>query len=113
MLFAIVETRKIFGGETEVAKIVFYVLALIALAIFFAGFIKRFLTYSHGRRLSDFAWLRRRDPHDIQDVSERPTVPSSLVTIATNRTIMKAKRKVGVSHLLLFWGFIGLFIATS
>ncbi|KJE77023.1 heterodisulfide reductase-related iron-sulfur binding cluster [Ferrimicrobium acidiphilum] len=113
MLFAIVETRKIFGGETEVAKIVFYVLALITLAIFFAGFIKRFLTYNHGRRLSDFAWLRRRDPHDIQDVSERPTVPSSLVTIATNRTIMKAKRKVGVSHLLLFWGFIGLFIATS
>ncbi len=112
-MLAIIETRKIFAGETEVAKIVFYVLALIVLVIFFVGVIRRLVVYNRGRRAPNFAWLRRRDPRDVPEVSERPTVPSSLVTIATNQTIIKTKHKVGVSHWLLFWGFIGLFLATS
>ena len=113
MLVGVIETRKIFGGETETAKMVFYLLAVVVLAIFFTGFFKRVIEYNHGRRSAAFSWLRRRDASDIPEVSERPKFASSLVTIAANKTVTKSKRKVGVSHLLLFWGFIGLFLATS
>jgi Fe-S oxidoreductase/nitrate reductase gamma subunit len=112
-MLAVVETRRIFGGETETAKLVFYVLALVTIVLFFWGLVRRVRAWSKGRRPAGWRWLRPRDPHDIPEVSERPSMASSVAVIAANKTVTKTKPSVGVAHLLVFWGFIGLFLATS
>ncbi|ACU53910.1 protein of unknown function DUF224 cysteine-rich region domain protein [Acidimicrobium ferrooxidans DSM 10331] len=112
-MVALVETRPIFGGETETAKLVFYALALIVIVVFFWGLARRVRAWSRGRRPAGWHWLRRRDPADIADVTERPKVASSVAVIAANKTVTKTKHSVGMAHLLVFWGFIGLFVATS
>jgi Fe-S oxidoreductase/nitrate reductase gamma subunit len=113
VLLSVVETRKIFGFETGTAKLVFYVLALIVIVTFFVGLIRRIKVYNSGRKPAGWSWLRRRSEKDIPDVSERPKVAESLAIIAANKTVAKTKKSVGFAHLLVFWGFIGLFIATS
>jgi len=113
MLEAVLETRRIFAGETETARVVFYLLALVTIIIFFAGVAKRLAAYRKGRRTAGFRWLRPRSPQDIPEVTERPSVPHSVAVIAANATVAREKRSVGTAHLLLFWGFIGLFLATT
>jgi len=110
---AVIETRTIFGGETAAARVVFYVLALVTIVTFFWGLARRVRAWSKGRHPQGWRWLRPRSHNDIPEVSERPTVVESLAIIAANRTITKRKPTVGVAHLLVFWGFLGLFAATS
>ncbi len=107
------ETRTIFGGETEAARVIFYLLALATLLLFFWGIYRRIRVYRVGRRPAGWRWLRRATKYDIPDVTARPGVSKSAAVIAANRSITKVKKPVGLAHLLVFWGFIGLFLATS
>ncbi|MHB8191230.1 MAG: heterodisulfide reductase-related iron-sulfur binding cluster [Ferrimicrobium sp.] len=113
MLLAIVETRRIFAGETPTAKVVFYLLSLVVIVVFLVGVACRWRRYSAGRRTASWHWRTRRQSKDIVGVTEPPSVTESLLAIAGNTTVTRRKHGVGVAHLLVFWGFIGLFLATS
>ena len=112
-MLAVLETRAIFGGETATARLVFYLLALLTLVLFFWGLYRRVRAYRGGRQPEGWRWLRRSVAREIPDVTARPSVAESAAIIAANRSITKVKRPVGIAHLLVFWGFIGLFLATS
>ncbi len=112
-MLAIAETRPRSVGETHVARVVCYVLALVVIVLFLWGVARRVRAWSRGRRPEGWRWLRRRDPSDIEGVSSRPTVGESVAIIAANRTVTKTKPAVGFAHLLVFWGFLGLLAATS
>lgn len=109
----VLETRRIFGGETGAAKAIFYLLALLAIAVFFVGILKRLRAYSKGRRPEGWKWLRAKGEFDVAEVTERPAASETLMKIAANTTVASQKRRVGIAHLLLFWGFIGLLLATT
>lgn len=110
---AVIETRKIFGGETEAAKVVFYLLALVVILVFFLGIFKRAVAYSRGRRPDGWNWFRKSTNFDIDEVTKRPPSPEVLLKIAANTTVARQKRRVGMAHILMFWGFIGLLLATT
>lgn len=109
---AVVETRKIFGGETSLEKLIFYVLAFLTLLVFFTGLIRRIKKYRSGRKLTGWNF-RGGKAKGIEEVTEPPSHVRSLVDVATNKTIARRKPSVGMAHLLMFWGFIGLFLATT
>ncbi len=88
------ETFLNFGsGET----LAFYLLALLATLIFFSGFLFRIRKYARGRRRK-FDW-RRLGP--------------AVAEIASQRTVAKRDRAVGLAHFFVFWGFIVLLAATA
>jgi hypothetical protein len=99
MLEAVLETRRIFAGETETARVVFYLLALVTIVIFFAGVGKRIAAYRKGRHSGGFRWLRPRSPQDVPEVTGRPSVPHSVAVIAANATVARERRSVGTAHL--------------
>ena len=111
-LGAVVETRKIFGGETSLEKLVFYLLAFVTLVIFFTGLIRRVKKYRGGRRLAGWDF-RGGKARGIEEVTEPPSHGRSLLDVMTHKTISRRKHSVGAAHLLMFWGFIGLFLATT
>ncbi|MHB8504550.1 MAG: heterodisulfide reductase-related iron-sulfur binding cluster [Acidimicrobiales bacterium] len=110
---AVVITRHIFGSMGTAAILTFYVLAMVAIVVFFAGWAKRIRKYRSGRP-SGRPWLRRpRTTSTIPGVTARPTLAGSVATVLTNRTVRRRKASVGIAHLLVFWGFIGLLVATT
>ncbi len=111
-LDAIVETRKIFGGETSLEKLAFYLLSFVTLVIFFTGLIRRIKKYQAGRKLMGWDFRGGKDK-GIDEVTEPPSTIQSLRDVATHKTISRKKHSVGGAHLLMFWGFIGLFLATT
>jgi Fe-S oxidoreductase/nitrate reductase gamma subunit len=105
-------TRPIFGGETETAKTVFYVLALVAIVVFAAGWWRRVAKYERGRRTLADRLLRRHPPVDASPVVAPPRLGVALWRVLANTPVRRRNRTVGTAHLLLFWGFLGLFAAT-
>jgi Fe-S oxidoreductase/nitrate reductase gamma subunit len=92
-------TRSYFYTLPLWLKIAFYAAAVLALGAFFWGFAQKWRRYRSGRsdpdNLPSFRrWLR------------------GAWSIATNRSVRRDHPIVGLGHLALFWGFIGLFIAT-
>ncbi len=111
MVAALVETRKVFAGEGTVARAIFYLLSLVSIVAFCWGVWLRWRKYREGRS-TGWRWRRPATPADVPDVTARPALSRGLAAVATNETIGRNKRHVGGSHLLVFWGFLGLFAAT-
>ena len=88
------ETREVFEDFTITGKVVFYVLANVAVAIFVWGFWTRVAKYRQGHP------ARRQKRID------------SLYTIASNSSIAKRDLGAGIAHFFILWGFITLFIGT-
>ncbi|MHB1534245.1 MAG: heterodisulfide reductase-related iron-sulfur binding cluster [Acidimicrobiales bacterium] len=107
----VVVTRHIFGGMGPGEIAAFYFLAIVVIAVFFAGWVKRLRKYRRGRPLVR-PWLRR-PRGGVPGVTARESFGQSLTALLTNRTIRRRKTAVGVAHLLAFWGFLGLLVATT
>lgn len=112
-IIALVETRKVFSGETHLERVVFYIAAMLSIAIFFGGVVLRTRKYLGGRALDLSRWRARHLPKDVSDVTAPTPGAVTLIDIAGNRTVSKRNHKVGGAHLLLFWGFLGLLAATT
>jgi Fe-S oxidoreductase/nitrate reductase gamma subunit len=93
------EGRDVFFTLPLWLTVTFYVLSAAALVVFGYGVVRRMRRYRLGR----------------SDPSNRPTVRAALraaFSVLGNRTISKRHRVAGAAHLAVFWGFVGLFIAT-
>lgn len=89
--------REVFLNQGNGAILAFYLLALMATLIFVTGFFFRAKKYARGRgRRIDW---RRLGP--------------AVAEIASQRTVAKRDRLVGLAHFLVFWGFVVLTIATG
>ncbi len=90
--------REVFLGFDTAGKLIFYVLSTIAIALFLWGFYQRIRKYRRGRPAArlDFGRFVR-----------------ALGDIASNRTIAKRNRLVGVAHFFVLWGFVVLLIGTT
>jgi len=107
----VVITRHILGGMGPGQILTFYFLAVVAIVVFFVGWAKRIAKYRQGRPL-ERPWLRR-PAGGVPGVTARPSFGAALASVLTNRTIRRRKPAVGWAHLLLFWGFLGLLVATT
>lgn len=96
------ETREVFQGLGVAGKTAFYLLALATSVVFAWGCVRRVRKYRRGRPANR---LRRGGPRGRSLVD-------SLYLLASNRTVRKRDRSAGVAHLLVFWGFVTLFIGT-
>ncbi len=110
---ALVETRKVFAGEGTVAQAVFYGLSVLTIATFFTGIVLRVRKYGRGRPAREGRWMRPSHREDVPEVTTKPSFAKGFWTVATNRTISRDQPSVGMAHLLVFWGFLGLFAATT
>ncbi|MST31808.1 4Fe-4S dicluster domain-containing protein [Acidimicrobiaceae bacterium USS-CC1] len=110
---AVVITRHIFGGMGASQIALFYGLAIGAIAIFLAGWWRRVRKYRDGRPLVRRWWRRPEEPGTVQGVTARPSLLRSLADVLTNRPIRRRRPTVGLAHLLVFWGFLGLLLATT
>ncbi len=90
--------REVFLGFGTGLKALFYVLALVAIALFVWGFYRRLRKYRRGRPSARLDWGR---------------FVRALGDIGSNRTIAERNRVVGVAHFFVFWGFIVLLIGTT
>jgi Fe-S oxidoreductase/nitrate reductase gamma subunit len=105
-------TRPIFEGIGTPGKTVFYIIATLAIVVFVVGVWRRVAKYRKGRpagrgtAIKDalfgrpFSGVRARGDH------------GSVAAVATNVTVGRGARTVGVAHFGVFWGFIVLFLAT-
>ncbi len=93
-------TREIFGNVDKVSKILFYLLAFASMAIFAYGIWKRVRLWRLGRPAgSKIDWSA--------------TWRGFWGKVMSQRTLRHGKRKrAGVIHSLMFWGFTVLFIGT-
>ncbi|MCK4177285.1 heterodisulfide reductase-related iron-sulfur binding cluster [Aciditerrimonas ferrireducens] len=105
-------TRPIFGGETETAKTVFYVLALLTVLVFAYGWFRRVRKYERGRRTVLQRLRRDEQVPSPSPVVAPPRLGVALWRVLANTPVRRRNRAVGTAHLLLFWGFTGLFLAT-
>lgn len=129
------ETREIFEDMNVAGKAIFYVLSLVATAIFIRGCRQRFSKYRMGR--SD-ARLRKGTtpgpsaaPADVSDEAAPLAIATTngstghrvtaeragqgwkaVGSIASNSTVADRDIGVGIAHFFIFWGFITLFIGT-
>jgi Fe-S oxidoreductase/nitrate reductase gamma subunit len=90
--------REVFLGFDTTLVIVFYVLTTVAIGFFVWGFYRRIRKYTRGssvRRLDWGGFVR------------------ALGDIASNRTIAKRHKVVGVAHFFVLWGFVVLLIGTT
>lgn len=92
-------TRSYFYTLPVWLKVAFYLSAAAALGAFFWGVWRKWRRYRSGRpNGADLPPLRRW--------------VRAVFTVSSNRTVMRDDPVAGTAHLAVFWGFIGLFIAT-
>jgi Fe-S oxidoreductase len=116
---AVEQTREVFSHVHGATKILFYFLAAAATLAFADYAWKRIKKYRRGRAIGRWRELweqtRARTPELVaagrQLARSRP-LQQSLAAIASNSTVAKRDRKVGLAHFFVFWGFITLFIGT-
>ena len=105
-------TRPIFDGIGHVGEIAFYVLATASIVVFGYGVWRRVQKYRRGRPAGRWATIRSAlFGRPFAGVRERGDRGSAAV-VATNVTIGRGSRAVGLAHFGVFWGFIVLFIGT-
>ena len=105
-------TRPIFEGIGHVGEIVFYVLATVSIVVFGYGVWRRVGKYRRGRAAGRGSVIRSAlFGRPFAGVRERGDRGSAAV-VATNVTIGRGSRAVGLAHFGVFWGFIVLFIGT-
>ncbi len=91
--------RKIFETISPALVFAFYVLAIVALAIFLYGLWQRIAKYRAGKPADRFDGLWTRAVFLVR-------------TTVTHATLRKRNGLVGLAHGAIFWGFIGLFLGT-
>ncbi len=105
-------TRPIFQGVGHTGEIIFYVLAILTMVVFGYGVWRRVQKYRRGRPAGRGATIREAlFGRPFSGVSERADRGSAAV-VATNVTVGRGSRAVGLAHFGIFWGFIVLFIGT-
>jgi Fe-S oxidoreductase/nitrate reductase gamma subunit len=92
-------TREIFAHFPDWMQWTFYAVAGITSLAFLYGFYRRYKKYRRGRAVNR-----------LNNIGER--IRRALVAIAQNRTIFHRDTYAGLSHFLIFWGFVVLFIGT-
>jgi Fe-S oxidoreductase/nitrate reductase gamma subunit len=90
--------REVFLGFDTTLTILFYALTTVAIGIFVWGFYRRIRKYTRGSSVNRLDWGR---------------FVRALGDIASNRTIVKRHRAVGIAHFFVLWGFIVLLIGTT
>jgi Fe-S oxidoreductase len=95
-----VETREVFWNVSPLGELTFYLLALIAIAIFAYGIYRHIRRILQGRKVS----------FTVRPL--RAKLSAALASIAANKTIVRHDAPAGAMHLLIMWGFIVLFIGT-
>ncbi len=102
MLVAAAEkTREVFWHFPTWAEVLWYVLAVISVAVFFYGVARPVAKYRRGRR----SWLPSRD-----ELPRRFTTATK--TLFSHASIKRRDPYVGWAHRAVFYGFIVLFIGT-
>jgi Fe-S oxidoreductase/nitrate reductase gamma subunit len=105
-------TRPIFQGIGHLGEIVFYVLATLTIAVFSYGVWRRVRKYRRGRPAGrgSTVWsaLFGRPLGGVRERGDH----GSVAVVATNVTVGRRARAVGLAHFAVFWGFIMLFIGT-
>ncbi len=132
LLAAESETREVFEDINVFGKTIFYVLATLSIGVFLWGMWKRYTKYAMGRpvaRLREIPPAEGSRPTPDSDATDQTTESMSsgvdeeakkptgqrwnaVGTIATNSTVAKRDPGTRIAHLLIFWGFITLFIGT-
>jgi hypothetical protein len=92
-------TREIFAHFPDWMQWTFYAVAGMSSLVFLYGFYRRYKKYRRGRAVNRF-----------DNIGER--IHRALVAIAQNRTIFHRDNYAGLSHFLIFWGFVVLFVGT-
>jgi Fe-S oxidoreductase len=95
-----VPTREIFRELTPTLQVSFYLLAAVFSAVFVYGFYRRVVKYRRGRSAEG----------RFTDLPAR--IARAFGTIGRNATIWHRDAYAGLSHTLIFWGFVVLFIGT-
>jgi Fe-S oxidoreductase/nitrate reductase gamma subunit len=94
-------TRPTFFEITHVGKILFYVLAAVAIIAFARGLYLRFARYTRAR------------PDSQDRLSELPSrVRRAVGTIGSNEPLFDRDPYAGVMHTFILWGFLTLFVGT-
>jgi len=96
---AALPTREVFRHFSLFMQIAFYIVSFSAIGVFVYGFYRRIAKYRKGRSDARFDNLAGR-------------FMKAARIMATNATIFKRDAYAGWSHLLIFWGFVILFIGT-
>jgi Fe-S oxidoreductase/nitrate reductase gamma subunit len=91
--------RPIFEFFSPLMEIIFYSLVAISTLVFAAGIFLKVRKYLRGKPAMRFDHLPRR-------------VGRTIRLVAQNATVAKRDRYAGVSHFLIMWGFITLFVGT-
>lgn len=100
------ETREVFEGLGPAAEVLFYLLALVATGAFAWGWVRRVKKYRQGRS-ADRVRLRGKGRK-----LGGQSIADSLYALVSNKTVRRRNNATGIAHLLVFWGFITLFIGT-
>lgn len=105
-------TRPIFDGIPRVGELIFYVLAAATTLIFGYGVWRRVAKYRRGRPAGRGRHIREallsRPTRGVRTRADR----GSVGVVATNVTIGRRARAVGIAHFGVFWGFLALFAGT-
>ncbi len=105
-------TRTVFGGIGLAGTWVFYVFVTIATLAFLYGVWRRVAKYRRGRSAGRWSAIRAGlFGRPMTGVKSRAD-GGSVAVVATNVTIGRGARAVGLAHFGVFWGFIVLFLAT-
>ncbi len=91
--------RPVFYSLPVWLVVVFYLLSAATLAVFFYGVYRKVHQYHQGRR----------EPEERLTLNRFSRVA---LAILLNRTILRGDWYAGLAHLLVFWGFGVLFLAT-
>lgn len=94
-----VPTREIFRNLPLVFQLLFYLIATVSSLVFLYGFYCRVQKYRRGRPTPRFDHLGVR-------------LRRAAGIIARNSTVWHRDAYAGLSHTLIFWGFVVLFIGT-
>lgn len=81
------------------SRVVMYVASALSFSLFSLGWGLRLRKYRRGRRTP-------QGPR-----AQRPPLAKRLLAVASNATVTRRNRSVGVAHLLVFWGIVALFLA--
>ncbi len=92
-------TREVFREFSFLMQFIFYVVSFGAMAVFGYGFYRRIQKYRKGRPAQRWNHLGQR-------------IARAAGMMARNATIFKRDAYAGWAHLMIFWGFVILFIGT-
>lgn len=94
------ETRQLFWGLDQVGHVLFYVIAIVAMATFALGFLRHVQKYRRGTalrfRLDLAAGIKRM-----------------LADVLSHRTLRRRDRFAGAAHAAIFFSFVLLLIGTA